>query len=571
MLNFRINREENKEQRRGRFYFLILLLLCWLPNLLIVSFSEKATSHIFYFLGLLILSSLSILCLASLLKRSFPFIGWIFIILFPSILMPILIKGDELSFGLIQSTFESNMGEIKEILGILLLGALLTFSYFGIYYFFFKRHRKTSYTFSASFRYLIYAVFSIFLILVGTNAFCQAKKDISFVEKFQFSMKATAMKFEKVYPFNVFFQLGKYISFVQEERALSEKIGEFNFSLVAPEWEEAKQPIIIYVLGETSNKSHWQLFGYSRPTTPQILKEQNKIAFSNVWTGANFTAQAVPMLISRSNPENLMAWAKEGTLTHFFHQAGFRTVWLANQSSDFLVGQISSQQSDTSFYTHKEYDSTTAYDESLFKPFEDVLSTVQKEGAPAYILLHTLGSHFRYDSRNPKSFDLFTPTIRGMLLVEAKKKKHRMEFINSYDNTIVYTDYFLTELFSRIKFLKRPAVLLYVADHGEALGEIDEDQILHSSQYPLLDELEVPVVLFYNDSYKEQNAELLQVLEERNTASLGSYDLPSLLVALSGVSSTHFNFPLLNTNYRCISRSYITPNLVVHREKNKEK
>ena len=52
--------------------------------------------------------------------------------------------------------------------------------------------------------------------------------------------------------------------------------------------------------------------------------------------------------------------------------------------------------------------------------------------------------------------------------------------INSYDNTILYTDYFLAEVINRLR--DRKAVLLYQSDHGEALGE--EGVWLHASDSP---------------------------------------------------------------------------------------
>jgi glucan phosphoethanolaminetransferase (alkaline phosphatase superfamily) len=50
--------------------------------------------------------------------------------------------------------------------------------------------------------------------------------------------------------------------------------------------------------------------------------------------------------------------------------------------------------------------------------------------------------------------------------------------VNSYDNTILYLDFFLTTLIEKLKKENTPTVLIYVSDHGEYLGE--EGKWLHA-------------------------------------------------------------------------------------------
>src|SRR6202008_4924655 len=45
--------------------------------------------------------------------------------------------------------------------------------------------------------------------------------------------------------------------------------------------------------------------------------------------------------------------------------------------------------------------------------------------------------------------------------------------VNEYDNSILYTDYFLHEVIERLT--ARHALMLYVSDHGESLGDEGRD------------------------------------------------------------------------------------------------
>jgi lipid A ethanolaminephosphotransferase len=86
------------------------------------------------------------------------------------------------------------------------------------------------------------------------------------------------------------------------------------------------------------------------------------------------------------------------------------------------------------------------------------------------VVLHQMGNHGpAYSRRYPPTFEVFTPVCDSNQLEQCS-----LEAINnSYDNAILYTDYFLT---STIEFLRSyddrfETALFYISDHGESLGE----------------------------------------------------------------------------------------------------
>jgi lipid A ethanolaminephosphotransferase len=86
------------------------------------------------------------------------------------------------------------------------------------------------------------------------------------------------------------------------------------------------------------------------------------------------------------------------------------------------------------------------------------------------VVLHQMGNHGpAYYQRYPASFEKFTPVCRTNLLEECSEE----EITNTYDNAILYTDYFLSET---IQLLKKntdrfETAMIYISDHGESLGE----------------------------------------------------------------------------------------------------
>ena len=78
-----------------------------------------------------------------------------------------------------------------------------------------------------------------------------------------------------------------------------------------------------------------------------------------------------------------------------------------------------------------------------------------------------MGSHWYYENRYSENFRKFKPTIHSKYV----KANSNQEMINSYDNTILFLDYFLENIIRNIEKQNTNTLLIYLSDHGEALGE----------------------------------------------------------------------------------------------------
>jgi lipid A ethanolaminephosphotransferase len=79
------------------------------------------------------------------------------------------------------------------------------------------------------------------------------------------------------------------------------------------------------------------------------------------------------------------------------------------------------------------------------------------------------------------------------------------ELVNAYDNTILYTDYFLSKIIRILKNNRKvPSLLLYVSDHGESLGEYG--LYLHGTPYAIAPDFQknIPFIFWASPDFVRQ-------------------------------------------------------------------
>jgi glucan phosphoethanolaminetransferase (alkaline phosphatase superfamily) len=102
--------------------------------------------------------------------------------------------------------------------------------------------------------------------------------------------------------------------------------------------------------------------------------------------------------------------------------------------------------------------------------------TLDNNAQRKFILLHTIGSHWWYNAHYTDSFEVFKPIARSRIV----SSNTRVEMINAYDNTVLYTDFFVYTLIEQLR--EKKAILIYQSDHGEGLGE--EGAWFHAADNP---------------------------------------------------------------------------------------
>jgi glucan phosphoethanolaminetransferase (alkaline phosphatase superfamily) len=340
--------------------------------------------------------------------------------------------------------------------------------------------------------------------------------------------------FAQSWPFGV---VARGLDFYKERVYLADlnrRSAAFRFG--ARQADPAHSPdVIVMVLGESARFDRWSLNGYARPTNPLLSQEENLVALQDLITSVSATRLSVPVIISRKPAmQSLKDGFTEKSFITAFKEAGYKTFWLSNQMSfgkfDTPVSVFAKEADQVEFLNLGGFRDNSNYDEALLKPFARALGD---PAAKKLIVLHTLGSHWNYAQRYPARFDQWKPSLAGVLKPVVTDTAIKPQLNNSYDNSILYTDWFLAQLIGNLKVSNKAAALMYVADHGQTLFDGSCRQVFHghNTQY----EFHVPAFAWYSDSYGARFPDKVAQLRAHRQAPLSTENVFHTLVDLGDI------------------------------------
>ena len=261
-------------------------------------------------------------------------------------------------------------------------------------------------------------------------------------------------------------------------------------------WAERKRrSLTILVIGETARAPNFSLNGYGRETNPLLSKVPGLITYSKAYSCGTSTAQSLPCMFSgqsRAGFINQRAAPQEGLL-HILQRAGFSVLWRENQGG--CAGVCKGVPTDIieGAGNRKLFELGDSHDENLLHGLQAKIDGMQGD---AVVVLHMMGSHGpAYYKRYPQAFERFQPACKDSQFSRCA----RAEIVNSYDNTIVYTDYVLARIIELLQASDShdvPSAMIYVSDHGESLGE--SNVYLHGLPYALAPDVQkhVPLLMW---------------------------------------------------------------------------
>ncbi len=300
------------------------------------------------------------------------------------------------------------------------------------------------------------------------------------------------MPYSIYYNFKLYFEI-RDVAAEQRETFTSESVANSD-SLV-----------VLFVIGESLRNDHLQLNGYERETTPYLMKEDNLVSLTDIYSEECFTHTSVPQIMTRADSLNPQRAYDEQSFVTIFKDAGFRTTWIANQESVATYAYFMNEcdtliyvNGDKSVYTFDKW-----LDEDILPYLENEL---QDENPLQMHIVHSIGSHWWYNSHYTDEFECYTPVIKSRVVSSNTQE----EMINSYDNTILYTDYFIKETIDLIRDKK--SILIFLSDHGESLGE--DGYYLHGADRP---ELHYPAAfVWYSDKYAQSFPDMIENLKKNS-------------------------------------------------------
>ncbi len=266
---------------------------------------------------------------------------------------------------------------------------------------------------------------------------------------------------------------------------------------------------IVLVIGESARGDHFSLNGYHHDTNPYLQKTSNVISFPDVTSCTAFTHTSIPCMIT------------DETLTHFnekqgmfpswgfsliegFRRAGSYTGWIGMQSKwvSYQIPFLSlARSADFVAFPTENNTAANAADDKLI--FPDIERFLKQPHATKFLIIHLNGSHTPYSIRYPETFEYFKPTCpkqieqkHASIRPQDCEKIHPEALINTYDNSLRYTDFIISHIISLLT--KQNALLLYTSDHGESLGE---QGIYGHGILSIKEQRKVPFLMWASENY----------------------------------------------------------------------
>jgi lipid A ethanolaminephosphotransferase len=253
--------------------------------------------------------------------------------------------------------------------------------------------------------------------------------------------------------------------------------------------------VIVLAIGETSRQKNFSLYGYERKNTNPVLSELDDLHILNGQARIGSTMLAIPEILERDDVQ----------LPAITARAGIATSCLVNYTlydSCLSVGEVEVDQCGHG---------GKCYDEDVLPLLEEQLHSW--DSGYKFVILHLGGgSHGpNFSNRHPPEFQKFNPQC-----FEADIANHCTveQLYNSYDNTVLYVDYVVSEAISRLDASGVPYVFIYLSDHGESLME--DGRLFHGmppgiplppeqSDIPLIVKSSVPISIDKRAEYAQQD------------------------------------------------------------------
>lgn len=300
-----------------------------------------------------------------------------------------------------------------------------------------------------------------------------------------------------------------------------------------------KPPLLVLVLGETGRSGNFGINGYGRNTTPELARN-NVASFRNAWSCGTSTAASVPCMFSHLGRDafEARAYNHEGLLD-VVQRAGLAVLWLDNQSG--CKGTCDRvPQVNTSALKHPQLCAGgECLDGVMLEGLDERLAALpaERRARGVVLVLHQMGSHGpAYYKRSPAAAKRFQPECTSNDLQACSRE----ELLNAYDNSIAYTDHFLAATIGWLKTQQSeydPA-MVYVADHGESLGE--NNLYLHGLPYAIAPDVQkqVPWITWLSPAFERRSAVTLECLNARREQRLSHDHYFHSVLGLLGVQTT---------------------------------
>ncbi len=542
-MSFTLKKEDLRQYSIAGILFLLLLI----PNFFTLFYSTDIRGNLKMSAAYLVLC-IAIWALVGAIAgiRNMFRIGLVFFLFAPVEIGFLKSVGMPVNRGLMEALLHTDFHEAREQIISNIPALILMLLLAGVYIFFLSRLKNLH--IPKKIRLLTIGLFALLNIILYWQMY-RSLDGMDINDQPESALEITLKKYQKIYPVNIL--VNGSIVYAEERRnqKLMKKLSRFRFESKQNPAEHSPE-VYVLVIGETARYASFHINGYARETSPNLEKIPNLVSFTNMYTSANLTELSVPQLITRATPQNFDLQYKEKTILDAFSEAGFFTAWISDQSSKNAVVNRLKSTAGYCYFSKTDFDSDHNYDGYLLKNLDKVL---RSPASKKFIVIHTLGSHFRYSNRYPASFEKFRPNI-GKTGYDQLTADNKEEIVNSYDNSVLYTDWFLSQVVSRIRKTGSASAMLYLSDHGDNLFDDSRQLMGHGTANPTKYEYHIPCFVWLSDLYMKNHPQQTRALEENRNKRASSTSTFYTLLDMANIryrnSAAEISKSLANPAYK---------------------
>ncbi len=325
-----------------------------------------------------------------------------------------------------------------------------------------------------------------------------------------------------------------------------------------------KPQTYVIVIGESLNRNHMSLYGYDRDTTPSLNRFSSEvIKFDNVVSAFAQTSPSLSVVLTEADTVNGLNVSNATSLLGALKKAGFKTWWISNQQPLRYPTTMIASLADVEHFISNDFHGVEVnrYDGYLLPSVKDAISD---KALHKVIFVHLMGSHLQYKNRYPIDETVFKGH-EGIQAYVKKPSDSELDYINSYDDSVHYTDSVLGGILTELQNIKGITALSFFADHGEEVFD-SKDFKGHGPDGVTHNMLEVPFIFWRNEDYQKEFKAVDRLLQSRQHESMMLDDFFHF-----GLCTAQVQSDLLNAERSVCSPNYqAKPRIIYGKDYDKE-
>lgn len=312
---------------------------------------------------------------------------------------------------------------------------------------------------------------------------------------------------------------------------------------------------IVLIIGESYNRNHSHLYGYSLSNTPyqdSLAATGNLVYYTDVVSSWNTTCESFENILSLYSVGENGKWYEYPFFTTMLKQSGYSTFFLSNQfvknpSSSFsaFIEDIFINDSTISKaqFSHRNTDIHT-YDGGLVDDYHKLSHSSTDHNL---WIFHTMGIHVKFSERFPEKWHRFSASDYN----RPDLSDSDIQELSDYDNAVYYNDFVIHSIIDCFK--EKDAIIIFFPDHGERVFDNDNGfgRNLSWNKNDIQQQFQIPFWFYYSDIYKQRHPEIVEMIDKNKNKRYMTDIISHTILSLAGVKSSYYKpeKDILNEKY----------------------